>query len=54
MAEKISRRSFLKTGAIAAGALGIGVYGGTKIRTNQPFDTIIKNGLSTQETGKLP
>lgn len=54
MAEKISRRSFLKTGAIAAGALGIGVYGGTKIRTNQPFDTIIKNGTIYTGDGKAP
>ena len=54
MAEKISRRSFLKTGAIAAGALGIGFYGGTRIRTNNPFDTIIKNGTIYTGDGKAP
>ena len=54
MAEKISRRSFLKTGAIAARALGIGFYGGTRIRTNNPFDTIIKNGTIYTGDGKAP
>lgn len=54
MAEKISRRTFLKGSALAAGAFGIGLYSGTKVRSSNPFDTIIKNGTIYTGDGKAP
>ncbi|MCE5320315.1 MAG: D-aminoacylase [Bacteroidales bacterium] len=45
MANKISRRGFIKSSLLAGAALGFGFDGLANIRVNNRFDTIIKNGV---------
>lgn len=45
MANKISRRGFIKSSLLAGAALGFGFDGLASIRVNNRFDTIIKNGV---------
>ena len=45
MANKISRRGFIKSSLLAGAALGFGFEGLANIRVNNRFDTIIKNGV---------
>ena len=45
MAEKISRRGFLKSSIFAGAAIGLSISDITSLRANSRFDTIIKNGL---------
>ena len=45
MSDKISRRGVIKSPLFAGGALGLGFSDITKLRANNRFDTIIRNGL---------
>lgn len=45
MSDKISRRGFIKSSLFAGAALGLGFSDITKLRANNRFDTIIRNGL---------
>lgn len=45
MAEKISRRGFLKSSIFAGAAIGLSISDITSLRANSRFETIIKNGL---------
>ncbi len=56
MSKKISRRSFLKVTALTSAAFGFGFHDSRKlgIGVNQPFDTIIKNGVIYTGDGKAP
>ncbi len=54
MATKISRRSFLRSTALASAAIGLGFYDSRKITTSQPFDTIIKGGTIFNGDGNKP
>ena len=45
MSDKISRRRFIKSSLFAGAALGLGFSDITKLRANNRFDTIIRNGL---------
>jgi N-acyl-D-amino-acid deacylase len=45
MAEKISRRGFLKSSLFAGAAIGLSISDITTLRANNRFDLIVKNGL---------
>jgi len=54
MGSKISRRDFIRTSVISGAALGLGFAGGSIIRANNRFDTIIKGGIIYNGEGGRP
>jgi N-acyl-D-amino-acid deacylase len=54
MSEKISRRTFFKSSAIAGAALGLGFYDSRKLNIENPFETIISGGTIYVGDGKEP
>ncbi|PKO96674.1 MAG: hypothetical protein CVU12_04365 [Bacteroidetes bacterium HGW-Bacteroidetes-7] len=54
MGSKISRRDFIRTSVISGAALGLGFAGGSLIRANNRFDTIIKGGIIYNGEGGRP
>lgn len=45
MAEKITRRGFIKTSLFAGASLGLGFHDISSLRASNRFDTIIRNGV---------
>lgn len=50
----MNRRDFLKTTAFGAAAFGLNSLPGCGVKTKEPFDTIIKNGVIYVGDGKEP